>query len=117
MKVYSIPDEIPAPKPDYSNYDHRKEALAEQKHCEDLKAFLIRSGYTGAHTGEIVSFPVADGRALYMMAEGRSSCLIHLPYGDAYQYRDVAFLPKKEILRRIEAEKNFQRIIECKGQG
>jgi hypothetical protein len=29
---------------------------------------------------------------------------MHLPYGDAYQYRDVEFLPKDEIIRRIDMD-------------
>ncbi len=101
MKVYTCPVECPAPQPDYSKWDKVKEQAAEDKHMADLKEWLIKRGYRGKLTGKIVSFGVADGSALYMFADGSKSCLIHLPYGDGYQYRDVAFLPKKEILRRI----------------
>lgn len=103
MKVFRLPKDVPAPVVDYSFYNREKEASAEKEHCEKLKAFLIRNGYTGKHTGELVTFPVADGYAVYMMAEGSRSCLIHLPYGDGYHYRDVSFLPKAEIIRRIAA--------------
>jgi hypothetical protein len=107
MKIFTLPKDVPAPKPDYSNYNHEKEQAAEEKHMADLKAWLIKAGYTGKYTGEIYSEGVADGSALYMVADGPKSCLIHLPYGDAYQSRDVGFLPKKEIIRRIEADKKF----------
>ena len=107
MKIYNCPKEVPAPTPDYDNYDHAKEIAAEEKHKADLKAWLIKSGYTGKYTGEIYSEGVADGYALYMVADGRTFCLIHLPYGDAYQSRDIGFIPKREIIRRIEGEKRL----------
>lgn len=108
MKIYSCPSEVPAPTPDYANYNNAKEIAAENKHMADLKAWLKKGGYSGKYTGEIYKEHVADGFALYMVADGSASCLIHLPYGDAYRSRDVGFLPKKEIIRRIEADKAFK---------
>lgn len=109
MKVYSCPAQVPPPKPDYSKYDHVKEDAAEQAHMNKLKAWLKVMGYTGKYTGEIYSVGVADGHANYMIADGSTkSILIHLPYGDAYQSRDVEFIPKKEIIRRVEGKKSFR---------
>jgi hypothetical protein len=107
MKVYACPAELPEPETDYKNYDRAKEAAKIEAHKAALKNWLKGSGYTGKRTGETVRFQVADGYAEYMLADGRKSALIHLPYYDGYSYPDVAYLPKKEILRRIEAEKNF----------
>jgi hypothetical protein len=42
-----------------------------------------------------------------MVMDGRAFGLIHLPYGDAYQSRDVGFLPKKEIIRRLGSSKKL----------
>lgn len=114
MKVYTCPKQVPAPKPDYANYDSAKEIAAEEQHMADLKAWLVKQGFTGKYTGEIYRTHVADGYAQYMFADvpkGYTSpkpFLIHLPYGDAYDSRDVEFLPKKEIIARIEAEKKFR---------
>lgn len=114
MKVYAIPTAIPAPKPDYMNYDREKEAAAEAKHLVDLKAHLIEMGYTGKHTGEIVRYGVADGRAQYMLADGKgrygASCLFHLPYGDAYQYNGIQHFPKKAIVEQINREKSLAKL-------
>jgi len=107
MKIYSCPKEVPAPEPDYSNYDHAKVDADEQRHMDALKSWLIEKGYTGKYTGEIYKEGVADGYALYMVMDGRTFGLIHLPYGDAYQSRDVGFLPKKEIIRRLGSAKKF----------
>ena len=107
MKIYSCPKEVPPPTPDYSNYDHAKVDADEEKHMADLKAYLKTMGYKGKLTGEIYREGVADGHASYMIADGRPFALVHLPYGDAYQSRNVGFLTKKEIVRRMESEKKF----------
>jgi hypothetical protein len=116
MKIYSLPDELPAPQPDYSKYDYQKERAAEDKHIADLKAWLLNHGYDGKYTGEIYKEGVADGYALYMVADGRKFALIHLPYGDGYESRDVAYLPKREIIRRIEARKELRAMFKSQGQ-
>jgi hypothetical protein len=110
MKVYSCPKQVPAPEPDYRNFDMKKEQALQDKHQEDLKNWLKANGFAGKHTGEIVRFGVADGYAEYMFMDGPKSGLVHLPYGDGYQYRDVSFLPKTEILKRIKQEKEFAKI-------
>ena len=117
IKIYSLPREVPAPVIDYRNYDNAKVQIQEERHMTDLAAFLTKAGYTGKNTGQIYRESVADGYALYMVAEGvRSSFgLVHLPYGDAYQARNVSFLTKKEVLRRIEGEKRLQSLFRNKG--
>ncbi len=111
MKVYDCPAETPAPKPDFANYDREAELAKETRHKAMLKEWLQANGYDGPMTGEVASFGVADGAALYMFADaGRGSALIHLPYGDGYHYRDVVHLPRAEVVRRIEAGKKLASI-------
>jgi hypothetical protein len=101
MKVYGLPDEVPAPKVDYSNFDPAKFQRDEQAHTQCLKDWLVSKGWSGKHTGKILYMPMGDGAAAYMLADGPKSCLIHLPYGDAWNHPDAKFLPKSEVLRRI----------------
>lgn len=110
MKVYACPEECPAPEPDYSNYDFAKEQKRQDEHQAKLKAWLQANGYSGKYTGEIYATPRGDGYAQYMVGDGRSFCLIHLPYGDAWDDPDVRYLPKKEIIKRIERLKNWAKI-------
>ncbi len=101
MKVFGPYTRLP--EPDYRNYDWREESKKEKAHQEMEAAELRRQGFTGPNTGRILQIPVADGHAIYMYADnGAKSILIHLPYGDGYQSRDVEFLPRKEVLARIE---------------
>lgn len=106
MKVFACPAIVPVPTPDYANYDWEVEQKRENDHKKQLASWLKERGYTGKYTGEVVSFSVGDGAANYMVADApRKFCLIHLPYGDGYNYRHVEFLPKKEIIEKIATDK------------
>lgn len=107
MKIYDVPDELPPPVVDYKHYDHNKVQADEDAHCKQLKEWLQKQGYNGEHTGKILQEPHADGYALYMLADGPKPCLIHLPYGDAWDSPNVGFLPKAEVLARIERQEKL----------
>lgn len=115
MKVYALPKEVPAPEVDYKNYDRHAEQAKEDAHKAALKAWLIKSGYTGKNTGKIFSTPMADGYANYMFADGSKAALIHLPYGDGWNARDVVYLPKKEVLKRIEQTGKLDAMFAARG--
>lgn len=111
-KIFSLPKEYPAPEIDFKNYNKEKKEENEKKHIEELKKFLIQSGYNKPLTGEIFRSPIADGYAQYMFFDaGKEWGLIHLPYGDAYNNPDVEFLTKSEIKKRIEASKKLKSVI------
>lgn len=112
MKIYACPPEVPAPEMDFKNFNYDKMLADEAAHVGKLKAHMVGMGFKGENTGEVIRFPVADGSAQYMFADaGAKSVLIHLPYGDAYSYRDAEFIPRTEILKRIKAEKTFKEAI------
>ena len=100
MKVYASP----VGKAEWPNpFSHEAYNRNNEQYIEANKAWLRENGFDGPNSGDLIQFGVADGYAQYMFADkGRQSFLIHLDIGDGYQYRDVEFLPKKEILRRIE---------------
>lgn len=108
MKVFSVPEAVPFPTADFANYDFKAEQAREEAHKQALRQHLRDMGYTGKHNGKIARFPIADGYAQYMLADGNgrygSSFLIHLPYCDAWHYHDIGYLPKKAIVERIEQQ-------------
>lgn len=116
MKVYAVPEEVPAPVTDYRNFDLKKVMADEAAHKEALKKHLREAGYTGKHTGGVAQFSVADGYAQYMLADGNGrygpSFLIHLPYGDAYRYLHIDHLPKKAIVEMIEQRARMNKLFE-----
>jgi hypothetical protein len=117
MKIYATPEEVPTPEFDYSNYDAKKIEAQEDQHKADLKKWIISMGYDKPLTGEILREPVADGYAQYMVADGgRQWALIHLEYGDAYHSRNVEFLTKAEVKKRIQAAKDIRAMFKSKSK-
>ncbi len=91
--------------------DNAKELRAEEEHQARLAAWLKARGYVGPYTGAIYREGVADGYALYVLADGPKSCLIHLPYGDGYQSANVQFVPKSEVIRRVKADAAWAKLL------
>lgn len=114
MKVYGLPEHLENKyAPDYRNFDFDAERKKGEDGIVELKQWLLENGFTGPNTGELVSFGVGDGYATYMFADaGRRSCLIHMNMGmyGEYHYNDVQFLPKAEILKRINQQKKMKAI-------
>lgn len=81
--VYNPPEEIPWEKPDYRNYDFRKEQLREKEYANKLAAWC-KARCKGDCVGEIIDKVVADGYAQYMVESEKPLRLIHLPFGDGY---------------------------------
>ncbi len=85
MKIYSPPQDIKVPSLTLP-FNQKNEEAAEDAYLEEVKKWITSLGYKGKYTGEIVRFPVADGKAQYMFADGPRSFLVYLPLGDAWQY-------------------------------
>jgi hypothetical protein len=110
MKVYAAPEGIEC-NTDYKNYNFETEKAREAKYEADIKQWLLDEGYTGKHTGRIFHIPMGDGYARYMFADApRKSCLIHIATGDAWNCPEVQFLPKTEVIRRMDAEEEFRKL-------
>lgn len=111
MRVYTIPPSVKDEVPDWTDSLEKYEADIETFHALVAKT-LRESSYTGLRTGNIYSAPAADGYAVYMVAQKPTGtiALVHMPYGDAYESRDVEFLSGKEILRRIDARAELKAI-------
>jgi hypothetical protein len=103
MKVYALPDTLPVPE---FSFDGDWQAR-EEAHRESVRKWIKDNGYTGPASGKVLRLPYADGYAEYMLADGKGSFLFHLPYGDGYDDRNVNFLPKKEVLARIEQQERM----------
>ena len=109
MKVYALPDELAATVPNWGMDKSREQLFAEEEaHRAGIVEWIKAQGFTGKHTGRVYRTSIADGYAEYMMADGRGSFLLHLPYGDGYQSRDVQFLPKGEVIKRIDADERMR---------
>jgi prepilin-type processing-associated H-X9-DG protein len=111
MKVYAAPEHIALPETNWSNYNRKEEEKKEEAYIQSIKEWAIAEGFNGPRTGEIYSTPMADGYANYVFCDGgRKSFLVHLKFHDGWHSRDVEFLPKSEILKRIDQRKNMAKL-------
>ena len=112
LKVYSIPaDAPPVPEYDYLACDWKNEDAKIEAHKSKLAEYLRQIGYTGKHTGGIVNIPHADSHASYMIADApRGTCLIHLPYMDAWNSPWASKLTKKEAIDMAERHKKAKKM-------
>jgi hypothetical protein len=101
-QVYTHPQEVSDFKDNLiSDYDAYEKEIERFK--SDLKEFCKKNSEC-PHAGEIIGFPVADGKALYMVHDYRS--LIHLPFYDAYAIPDAHArgLLKADIIAHVKRE-------------
>ncbi len=115
MKVFSWPEAVPKPTIDWTDPNLEGVSGKEDEYTKRLKEWLIGEGYTGKNTGRIAKFQIADGYALYMLAEAsRRSVLVHLPYGDGYRFPYIERLRKKDILANIISCDRLERLFRAK---
>lgn len=114
MKVYSPPAGITPPSFEDDMDDNGRFSIDKMQQNEEaffvqLETALRGQGYTGKRTGKLVTFPMADGKAVYMVAEGRSFALIHCPVGDAWDLPEwqTRGLTKADVIARVDAKRLF----------
>jgi hypothetical protein len=110
QKVFGLPDGFTPPQIDFRNV---------AKWQEDEKNFIAnlatwckgRNPHEDQnYIGEVIDFPVADGKALYMIAALRPLQLIHLPLGDAWSFQQEHLLTAKEVKTMVDRRKKFDEI-------
>ena len=107
-KIYDVPSEIELPQFDFSKpYSEYK--AKEDEYLAKVKKLLVDHNPT-EHVGEIITFPVADGQACYMVASLKPVCLVHLPIGDAWNFQYVHLLTKKEVVLKIQQQNSFNKM-------
>lgn len=67
---------------------------------------------SGEVLGALLSFPVADGYAHYLVVKERPLTLQHVPYVDAYQLpaAHVRGINKTEVLMKLEQRRKWAKI-------
>jgi hypothetical protein len=108
MKIYSAPTEIK-----YS-IDYSGDWQAQERaYMGKLTKYVMQHG-SGKNKGKIVSYPVADGYARYMIFSEKPAALIHIPTGDAWHYSMVTRFTMKEVLADIAREEKFNKLFEVR---
>lgn len=95
-----IQPKIAPPPPNYQNYALYSKAYTEWLEC--LKRQLKIDNPGDELAGEEIKFQVADNYARYVVASSKPLQLIHLKYGDGYEYPYVTRLRLSDIRREVE---------------
>jgi hypothetical protein len=108
-EVYNVPSELKIPNLDFRNIKQYNEDCDKFK--TDLKNLLIEKfKRTGENVGEIISFPVADGHAEYMVAGMKPVELIHIPLWDAWEFQYANRLTAKDVQEKINQRKALEKM-------
>lgn len=114
-QIFNAPEEVKVPRLSIKSRenvsqqikDHQK---AEEKYIQDVKDWLHNNGFNKKNAGEIIDFPVADGKALYMVASMKPLRLIHLEVGDAWCFQYANLLTAKEVQEKIDQRKAIEKL-------
>lgn len=110
-KIYSIPDEVKAPKLDFNNVKAWQED--EKRFMSEIEAFVKNYNPNGGeHIGKTIQFPVADSYAVYMVASMKPLELIHLPIGDAWHFEIASSLRASDVLLKIQQAEGLAKMLE-----
>ena len=87
--ICAVPEELHVPSIKDAivdgRYNYARDNALREEFLAKLRSWLATAGYAGEGVGEVLRFQVADGYAMYMVAQVAPPKLIHLPLGDAWQ--------------------------------
>lgn len=108
-QIFDVPEEIKVPQIRFDGKFNLKEYNEDvEKFEQQLKDHLKNLGYDGEHVGEIIDFPVADGKARYMVFNLKPVMLVHLPLDDAWEFDYAHLLTKTEVVKKIQQQKALE---------
>jgi hypothetical protein len=110
-KIYAPPEEFKLP--DISKYldDFKGYIKACESYTNKIKAWVKKNyGSSCPEAGEVVSFPVADGAASYIIVTLKPVQLIHVDTYDGYQYPFINRLTASDIRKKYNQEKALRSI-------
>lgn len=114
--IYTAPDEIKQPSLNFSNMKNYREE--SEKYIKDLKEWCInrclKGGKSTLNVGEQIYFPIADGRAYYMVACMKPLQLIHIGLDDAYQFEYAHLLKAKDVQEKLDSQKRLAELFSSK---
>lgn len=105
-KVYSV--DVKVPELDFK--DRQTMLDKDEQYEKDVEAKIRELGYNTPFTGKMIRFGVADGYAVYMIASIKPLVLIHLEYGDAWNFQYVHLLTATEVKKKVEQQEEMSKL-------
>jgi len=73
----------------------------EEEYLKKVQEWCKKHG-SGKYAGEVITFPVGDGKAVYVVWKLKPVSLIHVPLGDAWQFQYAHRLTAADVKKEIE---------------
>lgn len=108
-KIFRCFEDVKRPTYDFRQ-SHKEMQQEENRYLNDIRAKLNSMGFKGKNVGEVISFPVADSTADYMIVSMRPLKLMHLEIADAWDFEYAHLLTAKEVNEKIEAKKRLEKL-------
>ena len=112
-KAYLPPKEIKKPVSDYSKgWEYILEQ--EKEYIREIADYCKKVSLKDKYAGDVISFPMADGKAVYVVLRSKPCELILVDTGDAWDLPEYAMrgINITEIKRQREIRKIFGRYLE-----
>jgi hypothetical protein len=112
-KVYAPPKEVGnLPQIGYP-FDPTAYEAACQAYRQAVIAWVKEKG-SGSVRGSVIRFQVADGYAEYVVYSLKPVVLIHLPLGDAWQFRYAHLLTAAAVMEEVKRHQAFEKLWSAK---
>jgi len=105
-RIYSPPEGLNPPSLKTENINSYWDDC--EKYVSRLKKWAKKNG-SGPEAGKSIFFPVADGKAHYIVFSIKPVQLIHVNTGDAYQFQYAHRLTASDIREEIRRSESFRK--------
>jgi hypothetical protein len=117
-KIFLAPKGIDPPK--IESYIKTNSINEYFKACDEYVKQLSRAlkliyGHVCKEAGETISFPVADGRAIYVVARLKPVELVWVESGDAWQFQYAHRLTATDVREEIRKTRSLKALFKTKG--
>lgn len=108
-KIYAPPIELGFPPKITHPFNFAAYEAACDEYTRGLQAWAKAQG-RHKDAGEVITFPVADGCAVYVVLSLKPVELIHVPVGDAWQFQYANRLTATDVRDKIRSAKALAKI-------
>ena len=110
-KVFETPDEIEVPKMDFSNFNRDEYEKDVERFFAELRSWISEQGYNDKESGKIISFPIADGHAQYMVIKTKGTPeLFYLALDDCWSFPYIQDITSKTIKEKIKQDEAMTKL-------
>ena len=110
-KIFAPPEGFNPPEYSQNTQDYFK---ACENYIKAIQRVCKQAWPTCPEAGKVISFPVADGQAVYVVYSTKPVQLIHVDTGDAYSFQYAHRLTAADIRDEIKRQETMSKLFRRK---